>query len=514
VAKDDQKEKANNPATVSASYEYMAPKWAMMNYLLGGTSAMRAAGPLYLPQHPHESDKNYQDRLNSTTLLNMTELTLNSLVGKPFSDPVMVDGLTGKMEDFDEDVDLQGNNLHVFCRQWFRTALAKSYAHVLIDMPNLAMPENRQRTIEDDNNENVRPYWSLIAPENVLFMSYIMDNGKPILDHVRIKEQVMERVGFTEVLVNRIRVLDRGWWELLEEVYDPQTKKAKWVPIDGGETGLDVIPFVTFFANEEQDLMGKPPLEDLAYLNVAHWQSMSDQRNILTVARFPMLAVSGAHDTPNNDVMVIGPRQLLATRAENGKFYYVEHEGKAIQEGAKDLEKLEQDMAAYGAEFLRKRPGGTTATARALDSAEATSPLQDATLRFIDVVEQAFRITGLWIDEEVDAEVKILTDFGPEEIKDVDMRTLAEMRRNRDISRELFVNELKRRGALADDFDNTENVTQLQNEPEIQSPFATGFNTDGSAGSNVDNKVKKKKPAKTGSEDSNDDAEEPRSRGT
>jgi hypothetical protein len=510
VATED--DKANSPATTSMSYDYMAPKWMMISHLLGGTATMREAGQVYLPQHPHESDKNYGDRLNSTTLLNMTELTLSSLVGKPFSDPVQVKGLTGKLEKFPEDVDLQGNNMHVFCRQWFRTALAKSYAHVLIDMPQLLAPEDRQRSMADDKRENVRPYWSLISPENVIFISYVEVNGKPELDHVRIRENFTQRVGYVEVEVRRIRVLDRGWWELFEEVVDPKTKKAKWVSIDGGETGLDIIPMVTFFANEDHDLTGKPPLEDLAYLNVAHWQSMSDQRNILTVARFPMLAVSGAHDTPNNDVMVIGPRQLLATRAENGKFYYVEHTGKAIEAGAKDLEKLEQDMAAYGAEFLRKRPGGTTATARALDSAEATSPLQDMTERFIDIVEQALKITGQWLDEEVEAEVLITTDFGPEEVKDVDLRTLAEMRRNRDISREMFVNELKRRGALADDFDNEENVAQLENEPEIQSPFATGFNTDGSAGSNVDNSMKKPKTAKKGKKNASD--EEVKSKGT
>lgn len=487
-------EKRKDPSTTSAAYDFMFPKWKMINALLGGTSAMRATKTEYLPKHPHESDSNYSDRLNTTTLLNMVELTLESLVGKPFSDPVKIEEAP-EMEEFLKDVDLQGNAVGIFCRQWFREGIAKSFAHILIDMPRVdySMP----RTLQDDLDEKNRPYWSLISPENVLFMSFAKVDGvmKPV--HIRIWETEIEKDGFAERVVNRIRVLEPGWWYLYEQRLDPRTKKPVWVETEGGETGLAYIPWVTFYANQDGPMTGKPPLEDLAYLNVAHWQSMSDQRNILTVARFPMLAVSGAHDTPNNDVMVIGPRQLLATRAENGKFYYVEHNGKAIQEGAKDLDKLEQDMAAYGAEFLRKRPGGTTATARALDSAEATSPLQDMTIRFIDCVEQALKITADWEDKKFDGKVLITTDFGPEEVKDADMRVLAEARRNRDISRLHFMNELKRRGALADDFDNEANVTELEGEPTIESPFATGMNVDGSAGANVDNSAKKgAKPAK------------------
>lgn len=487
-------EKRKDPSTTSAAYDYMNPKWRQMNALLGGTAAMRAAGQVYLPQHPHESDSNYRDRLNTTTLLNMTELTLESLVGKPFSDPVKISGNIPELEgeNFEDDVDLQSNNLGVFCRSWFREGIAKSFAHIYIDMPRIENTINR--TLADDLAEKNRPYWTLISPENVIFMSFAKVGNVMRPVHIRVWETEVVQDGFTERTVNRIRVLEPGWWFLYEQFIDPKTRKVVWNVIDGGETSLDYIPWVTFYAHQDGPMTGKPPLEDLAFLNIRHWQSTSDQTNILTVARFPMLAVSGAHDTPNNDVMVIGPRQLLATRAENGKFYYVEHTGKAIEAGAHDLEKLEQDMAAYGAEFLRKRPGGTTATARALDSAEATSPLQDMTIRFIDCVEQALVITADWLGKKVpEIDVQITTDFGPEEVQDADMRVLAEARRNRDLSREQFTNELKRRGALADEFDNNENVKELQTEPEIQSPFATGFNTDGSAGANVDNSIKKTK---------------------
>lgn len=486
--------KALDPSSTSAAYDFMAPKWNMINTVLGGTAAMRAAGTTYLPQHPHESDVNYRNRLNCSTLLNMTEITLEAQVGKPFSDPVKILNASPEMEKFCTDVDLQGNNLHKFIRHWFRSGIAKSFCHVLIDKPLLTVPVNGVRTMADDQREKVRPYWTMIAPEDVIFIEYAKMGEGLVPVHVRIREEVIQRVGYTEVCVRRIRILTPGFWEVKEERKNANGKIV-WVTTSSGANGLDYIPFVTFYANGSE-MIGKPPLEDLAFLNVRHWQSTADQTNILTVARFPMLAVSGAHDTPGKDVMVIGPRQLLATRAENGKYYYVEHSGKAIEAGAHDLEKLEQDMAAYGAEFLRKRPGGSTATARALDSAEATSPLQDMTLSFEDSVNTVLWMTENWMtgNEDPKTIVKLPTDFGPDDVKDVDLRTLAEMRRNRDISREGYIDELKRRGALADTFDAKADIDKLLSEVEIQSPFATGSNVDGSSESNVDNSVKKKKP--------------------
>lgn len=493
-----QDEKALNPATVSSAYEYMAPKWSMINHLLAGTSAMRSARETFLPPHPHETPANYELRLNATTLLNMTELTLESLVGKPFSDKVKLlggDKIPPAIAEMCENIDLQGNDISTFTRTWFREGVGKAFAHILIDRPKGRIIQGRERTLQDDIDEKNRPYWNLISPESVIFMAFEDVNGENVPVHIRFFEPVVERYKYTERIVNQIKVLEPGMWQILRQVVDAN-RKVRWVVHDSGPTGLNYIPWVTFYANQTGDMMGKPPLEDLGHLNIRHWQSTSDQISILTVARFPMLAVSGAHDAPGKDVMTIGPRQLLGTRDANGKFYYVEHTGAAIQSGADDLEKIEQDMAAYGAEFLRKRTGGITATARALDAAEATSPLQDMTLRFIDAVNTALSMTADWMNLPDETTVLITTDFGPEEVKDVDMRTLNEARRNRDISRAAFLAELKRRGLLADEFDPEEDIVELQDEPMIESPFATGMNVDGSAASNVPNSTKTK-PAAT-----------------
>jgi hypothetical protein len=448
----------NDPSVPSAAYNYMAPKWARIDTLLGGTDAMREAADEYLPPHDQESSANYQDRLHSTTLFNMVELTLDSLVGRPFSSEVQLsDDMPENMQALMDDVDLQGNNVTVFGRAWFRESMAKAFSHVLIDMPAMRTTDDEgrpiRRTRADDARERRRPYWVLISPENVLAMYSEVVNGQEQLTHVRIKEDVVEREGFAEVLRERIRVLEQGSYAVYEKQYiSKKSSKFKWVKVEEGQTGLPIIPMVTFYTNRQGLMMGKPPLDDLAHLNVRHWQSTADQINVLTVARFPMLAVAGATDT-SGATMAIGPRQLLGTKDANGRFYYVEHTGRAINAGRQDLIDLEEQMASYGAEFLKRQPGNATATGRALDSSEATSALQDHAIRFTDALNQAIAITGMWLNMQEPGSAKINTEFGQGQIEDAEVKALLEARKNGDIPRETFLAELKRHGVLSDDFD-------------------------------------------------------------
>src|SRR6185295_4553940 len=95
------------------------------------------------------------------------------------------------------------------------------------------------------------------------------------------------------------------------------------------------------YLNRTGFMTGEPPLEELADLNVAHWQSSSDQRNILTVARVPILFGTGIE---GNEKLEIGASSMIRTSDPNAKLTYVEHTGAAIGAGERDLERLEFQM--------------------------------------------------------------------------------------------------------------------------------------------------------------------------
>jgi hypothetical protein len=460
------KKDPKDPSTTAPWFDVMSPKWAKIDAVLGGTDSMRAAGVKLLPQHDEESDNAWRERLERTVLYNQTEITLSSLVGRPFSDPVRREEVPEPRKPWLDDVDLQGNNIDVFARQWFRDGVAKGFSHVLVDFPKPRQPEDaegrpRERTLADDARENLRPYWVHIPPERLIDAHVEIVDGREILTHARFLEDVTVREGFTTRVVERIRVVEPGLMQVWEK-RKTRSKKEEWVVVDAYPFALDFVPLVTFYAHRGAFMTSKPPIEDLADLNVAHWQSSSDQTAVLTVARFPILAGSGIS---GRGPIPVGPNISLTTDDPAGRFYYVEHSGAAIAAGRQDLLDLEERMAEYGAQFLKRRPGNMTATARALDSAEATSPLQDMSLRFEDALNNAWKFSAMWAGEaDASSTLGVSTEFGPESAESADLDAIKAARVNRDISRKRYLYELHRRGVLDDSFDDEINDAELEEE--------------------------------------------------
>ncbi len=460
----------SDPSTTSDAYDLMVPRWAKINALLGGTAAMRAAGEAYLPMHRLEEQKDYDERLACALLLPMVEHTLNVLSGKPFAEPLKLsDSVPTQVKDLCTDIDLQGNNLDVFCHGWFREGVAKAFCHVLVENPR---KREGQATKADDRVLGTRPYWVLIRPECLIDADEKTVNGVRTLVHVRILESYTERDGFSSIERQQIRVITPEVYQLWRVREKTKEGKAVWGMVEEWPNELGEVPVVTFYTHREGLLLGKPPLLDLADLNITHWQSSSDQRHVLTVARFPILAASGAGSSQEGDGdqkkdVAIGPNAVLYMPDPAGKYYYVEHSGAAIEAGRKDLEELEAKMSGYGAEFLRERPGGQTATAAAIDSAEMTSPLRAMVTVFRDAVARALYYTARWQKLELSSAgtVEINTRWSslgltPKEI----LEAVRAARKEKEISRDLFLAVLQGLGVVPDDFNMEEEAERLAKE--------------------------------------------------
>lgn len=463
-------------STPSAAWMTMLPKWNLISTVLAGTESMRAAGKTYLPSHPYESEEAYNERNSRATLKNYTLRTLDNLTSKAFRDsPKPNDDVPQEILDLMDDIDAEGSAMTVFARAWFRLAVERSFAFVLVDYSTTAPTEAAgavaNRTLEDDRKEGVRPFWRLIDPLDVIHLRVAKIDGKVRFSEVRIREWEVEADGFVDKYLERIRVLTPGAFELWEKRVSRKGAKPKWVKIDSGTMDLPYIPLVSFYTSRTGLGEGKPPLEDLAYLNVEHFQSSADQRSILTVARFPILAVSGVSNTdPNSKPVVIGPKQWLSVADPQGRIYYVEHAGNAIAAGRTDLEDIEDQMASYGSEFLRKRPGASSATGRALDSAEAISPLMAWGMDFKDALEVALQFTADWLKVEDGGTVayEIKADITVGESKELDV--LDKARARKDLSRKTFLSELKRRDILSTEFDEEKDAKEIDEEPVDETP--------------------------------------------
>jgi hypothetical protein len=459
-------------STTSLAYQAMSPERDRVNTVLRGTSAMREAAETYLPRHENESETQYQERLQGNVLYNMVDLTLSTWVGKPFASSIQYTAdFSPHLVKLMDDIDMMGNNVDVFCRQVFCSGVADAFTHILVEYPRVDFFPGRAAL--NDAQENIRPYCIHVPAENLIFARATRENGVEILTHVRIREWETYVDGWEEKIEERIRVLDLEWIypnpqqnELTEPVrmvkvtmWVYNTDTGKWEENGYFYMDIDFIPIVTFYADRTGFMTGKSPLLDLTDLNIRHWQSMSDQIAILTVARFPLLACSGGTDEDHH--LVVGPKEWLFTDDPSGKFYYVEHNGAAIAAGEKDIARLEERMMSYGAEHMKEKPDRQTASARNLDSAEATSPLQDIVYRFNDALNNMLYMMSCWMGKarEHAGKAFLPTDFTTPDA--ATLQTLYDTWKEGGLGDDQYLKELKRRDVLDEHFDFEKNAKEI-----------------------------------------------------
>jgi len=473
-----------NVATPSLAHQAMEPEWYKTSTVLAGTQSMRDSGQEMTPQHEHESQTSYDERVACNVLFNVTDLTLRTWVGKPFAASVQyTEDFSELLVPYMEDIDLQGNNLDVFARDVFSHGVSHALTHVLVDHPRVEWFPGR--TKKDDLEENVRPYCVHIKAEDLIFAESMRINGKETLTHVRIKELHTYRVEWEEMIEERVKVLDLVTLYEDEVTGEPlaepvtlvrvtiwrwDTGEEKWIEGEHWYMDIDVIPLVTFYADRTGFMTGKSPLLDLVDLNIRHWQSFSDQIAILTVARFPMLACSGGDDEDEGNKLVVGPKEWLFASDPSAKFYYVEHRGAAIKAGEEDLMRLEERMKSYGAEFMKKSPDRQTASARNLDSSEATSPLQDVVYRFNDALTQIMWLMAYWQRFELEGTAFLPTNFTSPEAST--LQVLAETWKEGGISDKAYLHELQRYSVLDEHFDFEKNQKQLKAQADADAKAA------------------------------------------
>jgi len=394
-------------STQSAAVADMAQCWPMIDALVGGTGAMRAAGKTFLPQFPAETADAYKCRLETATLFPAFSRTTNVLAAKPLSKAIDVDGVPPEIEGLFENVDGEGSTLHAFAGALMLGCLQYGLWGVLVDCP----PAENVKTKADEAAAGVRPYFAVYKSAAILGWRA---TGK-VLTQLRLLEQVTEPDGdFGEVSIDQVRVLTPGAWQVWRKA-KRENGRDEWGLFGEGKTSISKVPFVFFYGIRQGFGLGKPPLLDLAYLNVEHWQSSSDQQTILHTARVPILFGRGFNE---DDQIIVGASSLTKTTSATAELSFVEHTGAAIGAGRQSLVDLEDRMRQTGAELLVQQPMQTTATQTVSEGEGSRSILQRIVENFEESLEECIGLMGEWLGLTFEVEVTLFKDFGATDLSD------------------------------------------------------------------------------------------------
>jgi hypothetical protein len=427
-------------------------RWVLIDTLLGGTWAMRAAREKYLQRWPQEDQASYDYRLQTSTLFNAYGRTIDNMASKPFSEPIRWSDIEKTVEDWFDNIDMQGRNLDVFAHEIFKTALAYGLTHVLVEYPKTVLADGTPiaPTLADERAMGARPYLVHLKPSSVIGWKSEKINGVETLIQARILEAVSVPDGeFGSGNVDQVRVLTPGAWKIYRQ--NAQTKE--WILSDEGVTSLDYIPLVTLYTHRTGFMQATPPLSDLADLNVQHWNSSSDQYSILHTARVPILAITGVDD--QTKIVVGAKAALMLPLGADAKF--VEHSGAAISAGSESLHDLEEQMRTMGAELLVSKPGDMTATQSSIDTAQAQCQLSAMAGQLEDVLDQVIDIMAEWAGLPEQGDVDVFDDFAAAPIQGAAVQpfvaALVTLVASDMLSKEAAFAELQRYGIINPDLD-------------------------------------------------------------
>ncbi|KAB0509673.1 DUF4055 domain-containing protein [Pseudomonas moorei] len=453
---------SDDPSKTLPAVDAMREDWAIVDPLMGGTRAMREAGELLLPKWPKEEDCDYRKRLGLSTLFPAYRETVKNNTGRVFAEPIVLgEDVPPAVVDFTDDFDRQGNNLQVWAKSFFTQALSHGLCHALAEYPNIKPSGDTEQlvTLADARAVKARPYAIMIRPQQVVGWRVSNDGGEHVLTQFRYMESVEEEEGaFGIKCINQIRVLIPGAWMTYREQTDAKGMKT-WALYDEGPTSLDHIPLTTLYTDRTGFMTAKPPLLELAYLNAKHWQSQSDQDNILHVARVPMLAISGIDD----DTWELKVGTASATKLpKDGDMKWVEHTGASIEAGRTSLIDIEDQMRVAGAKLLQKETKSVkTATQAEEEAAQEMSPLQTMASGLEDALDQILQhfaeLSGLPEGGHVQVQGNFDIDFAPE----TTLPLLLNMASQGRLSDETLFSEMQRRNVVSSDIKWEEEAAKI-----------------------------------------------------
>lgn len=460
---------SDDPSKTLKAVEDMREDWAIVDPLMGGTRAMRAAGEELLTRWPDEEKDAYQKRLDRSTLFPAYSETVKNNTGRVFAEPIVLgEDVPPALQELTQDFDRQGNNMQVWAKSYFSQALSHGLCHALAEYPNIKPKGDAELvTRADAQAVKARPYAIMIRPQQVIGWLSSNEGGEHILTQFWYMESVEEKDGLFGVkCIPQIRVLVPGAWMTYREK-DAEGKKA-WVLHDEGKTSLGHIPLTTLYTERTGYMTAKPPLLELAHLNVKHWNSQSDQDNILHIARVPVLAVIGIQD--DTWKMTVGAS--AATKLPiGGDMKWIEHTGKGMEAGRTSLQDLEDQMRVAGAKLLQKdKQAVKTATQAEEEAAQEMSPLQTMASSLEDALDQILQHFAELNGEKEGGHVQVHGNFDTDFIPEVSIPALIQLSLASKISDETLFAELQRRNVVSQDLEWADEQARIATQGPAEGP--------------------------------------------
>jgi len=418
------------------------PHWMLIEDLMQGTYGMRKRHRRYLPQEPREQDESYDNRLARSVCPPYYQRLERMLAGMLTRKPVRLNDTSDNIREQLFDVDLQGNDLNVWVYETARKLVRYGHIGTLVDAPS----------------DGGRPYWCTYTPRQILGWRTEAKDGQQQLTMLRLLESVIMPDGnYGEKTVQQVRVLTPGAYELHQKQDNSEFKI-----VEEGNTSLSEIPFSVAYCNRINYLESRPPLEDIAELNLKTYQVQSDLDNQLHISAVPMLAFYGFPSAAEE--VSAGPGEAIAFPAD-GRAEYIEPGGSSFEYQFKRLDQLAGQINELGlSAVLGQKLSAETAEAKRIDRSQGDSTMMVIAQNMQDMIDNCLRYHAEYLgNTEAAGSCLVNRDFIGARLEPTEIQALLQLYTAGTITQETLLQQLADGEVLGDDFDVEEELSATAN---------------------------------------------------
>ena len=431
--------KVNDP---NSAWRNQEPHWMLIEDLIGGTYEIRRRHRRYLPQEPREQDVSYDRRLSTSICPPYYQRLERMLAGMLTRKPVRLNDTSDQIREQLFNVDLQGNDLNVWTYETARKMIRYGHVGVLVDAPR----------------DGGRPYWTSYTPRDILGWRTEIIDGEQKLMQLRLSETIIVPDGdYGEKEVQQIRVLSPGEFKLFQR----DEKRGDFRIVDEGRTSLDRIPFSVAYSNRVNTLESRPPLEDIANLNLKAYQIQSDLDNQLHISAVPMLAFYGFPSAAEE--VSAGPGEAIAFPAD-GRAEYIAPSSDAFASQFQRLDQIEKQINELGlSAVLGQKLSAETAEAKRLDRSQGDSTMMVIAQNMQDMIDNCLQFHAQYLGDRQPGSCYVNRDFLGTRLEPQEIQALLQLYTAGTITQETLLMQLSEGEVLGDDFDVEEELDATQN---------------------------------------------------
>lgn len=468
--------------TVLSSLSDMHPDYVLIRDCVAGQRAIKKKSTKYLPDpdetEPDEAERvaRYKAYLMRSVFYGVTGRTLRGLVGLVFDKDPAIE-IPDLLAPVKEDATGSGTSLDQQAQATLSDVVALGRAGLLTDYPRTAAPTTRADALAG----NIRPTIIRYKPEQIINWRTRTVGAKVQLALVVIREAyVIEDDGFAETPGTQYRVLrlsPEGIYtvEIHRDIEGPGLSLFEtYVPSDGKGLPLREIPFTFVGAEDNDPDVDRPPLLDIAELNVAHYRNSADYEESAFVVGQPTPVLAGLTkqwvDEALKGRVRFGSRAAIPLPV-GGSAELLQAEPNTIAFEA--MTHKEQQMIALGAKLIENTGTQQTATEATIDSVMDNSVLgtcaRNVSMAYRKALNWAWLyMTGEVVDDPEVIDYELSTDFAARNLTAQDRQQIVQAWVQNAITWEEMRWNLKRTGIAYEDDEVAKEQIDQQREANAE----------------------------------------------